>query len=153
MRASRIAAICVLAAASIAGPAFVAPLVAQEARAGIEVPQPLREQQFPLGVTYEAVSVNGRAIAGDRPALTLDSTFRLRGFAGCNNYSAVAYPLQNQGLAVGPFALTRMQCDRATMERERAFLEAVRGAQQWALDNGQLVLRGGRGEVRFERAL
>lgn len=152
MRASRIAAICVLAA-SVAGSALVAPLAAQEARAGIEVPQPLREQQFPLGVTYEAVSVNGRAIAGDRPALTLDNTFRLRGFAGCNNYSAVAYPLQDQGLAVGPFALTRVQCDRATMERERAFLEAVRGAQQWSLDNGQLVLRGGRGEVRFERAL
>ena len=152
MRASRIAAICILAAASIAVAAVPNPAPAQE-RSAVEVPQPIRERQFPVGVTFEAVSIGGRAVEGDRPALTLDTTFRLRGFAGCNTYSAVAYPLQEQGLAVGPFALTRMQCDQATMQRERAFLEALRAASRWDLVDGQLVIRGARGEVRLQQAL
>lgn len=161
MTASRPAAIRVLAAASVAGGLLAAsasaPALAQDAaqpaRGAVAVPQPMLERQFPLGVTYEAVSVSGRSVEGDRPAMTLDQTFRLHGFAGCNTYSAIAYPLQNQGLAVGPFALTRKQCDQATMQRERAFLEALRAAREWDINGGELVIRGGRGELRLRQAL
>lgn len=118
-----------------------------------QVPTALRPAQFPLGVTYEATALNGRAYEGEPPAMILDDTLRMRGFAGCNNYSATAYPLQDQGLAVGPFALTRRQCDQATMARERAFLEALRAGQRWSAEGPMLTIEGPRGTLTFERAL
>ena len=118
-----------------------------------QVPPPMMPKQFPLGVTFEAVSLNGRAYDGERPAMTLDETLRLRGFSGCNNYSATAYPLREQGLAVGPFALTRRECASAEMQKERGFLEALRAAQRWDTEGPRLTLQGPRGELVLERAL
>ena len=118
-----------------------------------QVPTALRPAQFPLGVTFEATALNGRAYEGEPPAMILDDTLRMRGFAGCNNYSATAYPLQDQGLAVGPFALTRRQCDQGTMARERAFLEALRAGQRWSAQGATLTIEGPRGTLTFERAL
>lgn len=118
-----------------------------------QVPPPMMPKQFPLGVTFEAATLNGRAFEGERPAMTLDETLRLRGFSGCNNYSATAYPLRDQGLAVGPFALTRRDCDAATMRKERSFLEALRAAQRWDTEGPRLTIQGPRGELVLERAL
>lgn len=118
-----------------------------------QVPGPMQPKQFPTGVTFEAATVNGRALEGERPAMVLDESLRLRGFAGCNNYSATAYPLRDQGFAVGPFALTRRECDGATMRREREFLEALRAAQKWETEGPRLTIQGARGNVVLEPAL
>lgn len=120
-----------------------------------QAPQSRSEKQFPTNVSYVAVSVRGRPTSGDRPAMTLDGSFRMRGFGGCRNYSAVAYPLREQGIAVGPLALTKRSCDKARMDQEQAFLVALRTAQKWDTQNQNsvLILRGPNGEIRFERAL
>lgn len=158
MNAWRIAALCVSAALAAA----LAPAPQARAQFGMpdpsqqqqpQVPPPMMPKQFPLGVTFEAVSLNGRAYEGERPAMTLDETLRLRGFSGCNNYSATAYPLREQGLAVGPFALTRRECAAAAMQKERSFLEALRAAQRWDVEGPRLTLQGPRGELVLERAL
>ncbi len=70
---------------------------------GPKVPQPGQQDKiFPLGSSWVAVSLNGKAFGGERPTFSLDDQLRARGFGGCNNYSATAYPLREQGMAVGP---------------------------------------------------
>ncbi|MGJ3263682.1 MAG: META domain-containing protein [Salinarimonas sp.] len=156
MTVSRVAALALLAALAGApqglAQGFGGPPDPSEQQAPA-VPPPMMPKQFPLGVTFEAATLNGRAFDGERPAMTLDETLRLRGFSGCNNYSATAYPLRDQGFAVGPFALTRRQCDSATMQKERTFLEALRAAQRWDTEGPRLTIQGPRGELVLERAL
>lgn len=117
------------------------------------VPQPRQEKQFPIGASWTAVSINGRAVGGERPSLVVDDTLRAKGFSGCNTFSATAYPLREQGFAVGPVAVTKKACDGGASANERAFLVALRSARKWDVVNGMLVIQGAAGEIRFERAI
>ena len=159
MKAFGIAAACLAAAVSVSIPAAEAqqrPMRGNQNAAQPQqqaVPQPRQEQQFPVGVSFIGVSLGGRTFSGERPALTLDQTYRLKGFAGCNNYSATAYPLREQGLAVGPFALTKRNCDKGRMDLERAFLVALRSAQKWEMQGSSLVIKSPNGDLRLERSL
>ncbi|KPF65894.1 hypothetical protein IP69_16645 [Bosea sp. AAP35] len=112
-----------------------------------------QEKNFPLGASWTAVSLNGKPIADRRATLQVDGNLRGTGFGGCNTFSAAAYPLRAQGFAVGPLALTKRTCDKGLSEFERSFLTALRATQKWDLVEGKLVLRGGAGELRFDRAL
>jgi heat shock protein HslJ len=120
---------------------------------GAAVPQPRQDKQFPLGATWTAVSINGRPLSGERPSLVVDDQLRAKGFGGCNTYSATAYPLREQGFAVGPVAVTRKACEQGVMAQERGYLTALRGARKWDVVEGRLVVTGVAGEIRFERAL
>lgn len=117
------------------------------------VPQPQQEAQFPLGAAWTLVSLNGRPVGGDRPSMVLDESLRISGFGGCNTYSATAYPLREKGFVVGPIAVTRRACESGASTMERSYLQALRAARRWDLQQGRLVLSGGAGELRFERAL
>ena len=110
---------------------------------------------FPLGQSWLIASLNGKAYTAgsDRPAFTIDKQFRAKGFGGCNTYATVAYPLKDQGIAVGPFALTKRACAKEIMTAEHAFLVALRGAQKWDLVGGQLVIQGPAGELKFDRSI
>jgi heat shock protein HslJ len=126
----------------------------QAARGQPLVPQ--RRQQdkvFPLGSSWIAVSLDGKPYAGDRPSFTVNQQFRATGFSGCNTFSATAIPLREQGLAVGPFALTKKSCGKDVMAREQGFLVALRTAAKWQQQGSTLVLQSPNGELRFERAL
>jgi heat shock protein HslJ len=117
-------------------------------------PIPKEEKRFPLGQSWIAVSLNGKSFGGaERPAFALDEQFRARGFGGCNSFSATAFPLREQGFAVGPLALTKRTCDGGVMASEKAFLTALRTAAKWDTTTGSLIIKGPNGEIRFERAL
>jgi len=117
-------------------------------------PVPKEEKRFPLGQSWIAVSFNGKPFSGaERPAFALDEQFRARGFGGCNSFSATAFPLREQGIAVGPIALTKKTCDSAAMASERAFLTALRTAAKCDTSAGSLIIKGPNGELRFERSL
>lgn len=119
-----------------------------------KVPQPLQQDKiFPLGSGWVAVSLNGKSFGGERPTFTLDDQLRARGFGGCNNYSATAYPLREQGLAVGPFALTKKDCDKARLAAEQSFLVALRTSAKWDIAGTTLIIKTQNGELRFERSL
>ena len=115
--------------------------------------KPLNEKQFPQNVSWAAVSLNGRSFPGEPPSMMLDAQYRLKGFSGCNTFSATAYPLREQRLAVGPFALTRKSCAGPTMASEKSFLTALRTSAQWDLVGPNLVIKTQAGELRFERSL
>ncbi len=119
-----------------------------------KVPQPgERDKVFPLNSSWVAVSLNGKPFGGDRPSFRLDDQLRATGFSGCNTYSTAAYPLRDQGLAVGPFALTKKSCDKASMAIEQAFLVALRTSAKWEIQGRNLIIRTQNGELRFERSL
>jgi heat shock protein HslJ len=123
-------------------------------RVDTKVPQPGQQDKiFPIGSVWTAVSLNGKPFTGDRPSFALDDQLRARGFGGCNNYSTTAYPLREQKLAVGPFALTKKTCDKAVMAAEQAFLVALRTSAQWDISGPYLTIRTQSGELKFERAL
>ncbi len=65
------------------------------------VPQPTQDVTFPLGQSWSLATINGRPVGGERPSMTLDDQLRIKGFAGCNTYSATAYPLREKGFVVG----------------------------------------------------
>jgi len=114
-----------------------------------------REKRFPMGSTWVAVSINGKNFPGvERPSFTISDQYRATGFGGCNAFSATAYPLREQRLAVGPIAFTKKQCDKTIMALEQAFLVGLRTAAQWDIVNGgSLVVKSQAGELRFERTL
>ena len=127
------------------------PLAAQEMpKGGAAIMQP---KQFPLNVQWILSTINGKPAGDNQPTLLLDSQLRMRGFAGCNTYSATAYPGRNQGIAVGPLALTKKECDKATSEFEKAYLLSLRTSLQWQVKDGFLYLLGEKSELKFERAL
>lgn len=119
-----------------------------------KVPQPgERDRMFPLNSSWVAISLNGKPFGGDRPSFKLDDQLRATGFSGCNNYSTTAYPLREQGLAVGPFALTKKSCDKSVMAAEQAFLVALRTSAKWKIEGRNLIVTTQNGELRFERGL
>ncbi|MBM6592738.1 META domain-containing protein [Microvirga pudoricolor] len=120
-----------------------------------KVPQPGQGGKvFPLNSSWLAVSLNGRAFGGsERPSFSLDGQLRARGFGGCNTFAATAYPLREQGLAVGPLALTKRSCDRNVMASEQAFFVALRTSAKWDIQGSTLIIKSQNGELRFERAL
>ena len=118
-----------------------------------EIPQAQQEKTFPLGASWSVVQLNGKPVYDRRATLLIDKNLRGTGFGGCNTFSAAAYPLRQQGLAVGPIALTKRSCDKGLLEFERAFLTALRATRNWDLVNGRLVLKGAAGEVTLSRSL
>ncbi len=114
---------------------------------------PQQEKTFPLGASWTAVSMNGKSIAERKATLQIDSNLRGTGYSGCNTFSAAAYPLRQQGIAVGPMAITKRSCDKGAAEFERAYLVALRGARNWDLVEGRLVIKSASGELRFDRGI
>ncbi|WP_375458367.1 META domain-containing protein [uncultured Enterovirga sp.] len=121
---------------------------------GFEPLKKQEEKRFPLGSSWIAISINGKAFSGtERPAFSVDEQFRVQGFGGCNSFSATAFPLRAQGIAVGPLALTKRSCDKGVMATEMSFLTALRTSAKWDTQIGSLVIRGPNGELKFERSL
>jgi heat shock protein HslJ len=117
--------------------------------------KPKQEKPFPTKTSWVAVSVNGKSTGSgpERPTFFLDENLRANGFGGCNNYSATAFPLRQNRMAVGPIALTRKACDKAVMDRERDFLLNFKATQEWDIEGGVLLFKGARTLIRFERVL
>jgi heat shock protein HslJ len=153
MTSLRLAALLVALAIAPAALAQVPARGGRSAPPQGDVPPPRQEKPFPVGASWIAVSLNGKAFSGDRPSFTLDQQFRAKGFSGCNTYSATAYPLKQQGIAVGPFAVTKKACDKGLMALEQAFLVALRTSEKWETQGSTLIIRTQNGELRFERAL
>ena len=113
-----------------------------------------QEKIFPLGTTWTAVSLNGKAYSGaERPSFIIDNQYRARGYGGCNTFTATAFPLREQHLAVGPLAITKRPCDKSLSAVEQAFFIALRTSGVWDIVDSQLVIKSQNGELRFDRSL
>ena len=117
-------------------------------------PLPPLQKNFPLDQTWSLREMNGKPVpSGLDISLKIDGTLRGSGFTGCNSWSATMYPVKDQHLAVGPYALTKKQCPKDVMQLELGFLSALVGNPEWDLVNGDLVIKGPRGALRLARSL
>ena len=115
---------------------------------------PPQQKNFPLDQTWQLKELNGKPVPADLDvSLKIDGALRGSGFTGCNSWSATMYPIKDQHLAVGPYALTKKQCDKDTMAIEFGFLTALLAQPSWDLVNGELVIKGPRGSMRLARSL
>ena len=121
-----------------------------------EPPKPIGPafKNFPLDQTWSLRSINDKPIpAGLDASLVIDGNLRGSGYTGCNSWSATLYPVKEQHLMMGPVALTKKQCAKDVMAVENGFLSALLGSPKWDLVNGELVVTGPRGTLRFDRSL
>ena len=117
-------------------------------------PLPPQQKNFPLDQTWSLRELNGKPVPSTLDAsLKIDGNLRGSGFTGCNSWSATLYPVKDQHLMVGPFALTKKQCDKDIMQIEVGFLSTLLGSPSWDLVNGDLVIKGPRGSARLARSL
>lgn len=117
-------------------------------------PLPPLQKNFPLDQTWSLRELNGKPIPeGLDASLKIDGALRGSGFTGCNSWSATLYPVKDQHLMVGPFALTKKQCPKDVMAIEMGFLSSLVGSPTWDLVNGDLVIKGPRGAMRLGRSL
>jgi heat shock protein HslJ len=136
--------------AACAGGAFA------QMRANDDPPKPIGPafKNFPLDQTWSLRMINEKPVpAGLDVSLQIDGSLRGSGYTGCNTWSATLYPIKDQKLMMGPVALTKKQCAKDVMEVELGFLSALLGQPSWDLVNGQLVVKGPRGSLRFDRSL
>ena len=142
------------AALCFAGVAYAGPGPQTEDKDAPPPPLPPLQKNFPLDQTWQLRELNGKPVSSDLDvSLKIDSALRGSGFTGCNSWSATMYPIKDQHLAVGPYALTKKQCDKDTMAIEFGFLSALLAQPIWDLVNGELVIKGPRGEMRLARSL
>ena len=117
-------------------------------------PLPPLQKNFPLDQTWSLRELNGKPVPpGLDASLKIDGSLRGSGFTGCNSWSATLYPVKDQHLMVGPFALTKKQCPKDVMAIEGGFLSTLVGNPTWDLVNGELVIKGPRGAARLARSL
>lgn len=153
MMKSLLAAATVAAALCAAATAFAGGPQTEEDKAP---PQPLPplQKNFPLDETWSLRELNGKPVPGELDiSLKIDGSLRGSGYTGCNSWSATVYPVKDQHLMVGPFALTKKQCPKDIMALEVGFLSGLLGSPTWDLVNGDLVIKGPRGSMRLERSL
>ena len=147
-----------LSRTAIALIALAAVFAAQAARAEDndkpKEPLPPQQKNFPLDQTWSLRELNGKPIDSTLDvSLKIDSALRGSGFTGCNSWSATMYPVKDQHLMTGPYALTKKQCDKDVMAIEFGFLSALMAQPSWDLVNGELVIKGPRGALRMVRSL
>jgi heat shock protein HslJ len=145
-----------VAAASLcfAAVAYAGPGPQTEDKDAPPTPLPPLQKNFPLDQTWSLRELNGKPVpAGVDVSLKIDGTLRGSGYTGCNSFSATMYPVKDQHLAVGPYALTKKQCDKDAMALEAGFLTGLLGSPVWDLVNGDLVIKGPRGSMRLARSL
>src|SRR5208283_904325 len=143
---ARLAAAAVFALAAFAG--------AYAADDEEKHPLPPLQKNFPFDQTFSLRELNGKPVPeGLDASLKIDGNLRGSGFTGCNSWSATLYPVKDQHLMVGPFALTKKQCPKDVMQIEVGFLSTLIGNPTWDLVNGDLVIKGPRGTARLARSL
>jgi heat shock protein HslJ len=117
-------------------------------------PLPPLQKNFPLNQSFSLRDINDKPVPpGLDASLMIDGNLRGSGYTGCNSWSATLYPVKDQHLLIGPFALTKKQCDKDVMAVEFGFLSALTGSPTWDLVNGDLVIKGPKGTLRLARSI
>ena len=150
-----LSALAVAAALCFATTAFAAPKgPVSEEDEGPPKPLPPLQKNFPLDQTWSLRELNGKPVPpGVDASLKVDGNLRGSGYSGCNSWSATMYPMKDQHLAVGPYAITKKQCAKDIMAVELGFLSGLMGSPSWDLVNDDLVIKGPRGTMRLARSL
>lgn len=102
------------------------------------------------GTSWRLTELGGKSIPagqdGKSPTLDLATDGnRAAGFAGCNRMSGT-WEARGDSLRLGPFAVTRMMCDKE-MDLEQEYLDALQKTRTYRLSPHGLDLIGESGTV------
>jgi len=90
---------------------------------------------------WQLVSIDGQPLpAGAKPPVIHFEREGIRGFAGCNRFTASVKETAPGVIEVGPAAATRMACPEPEMDMERQFLDALGRVNGYTFLAGQLAL-------------
>ena len=95
--------------------------------------------------------VGGVGPVGDEPPTLSLEEGQASGFAGCNRFRG-GYESTDAELTFDALATTFMACPEPQMQTETAYLAALEGVDSWTIENEELVLSGGDGELLRYRA-
>ena len=76
-----------------------------------------------------------------------ETTNRVSGFAGCNNFSG-AYSVEGNRIKFGPFVSTKMHCKRF-MDVEQSLLKTLEETTSFSLENNMLTLKNDKEDLVF----
>lgn len=100
--------------------------------------------------SWRAVEVAGKPVPANLEVTLSFAEGRVSGNSGCNNYGGDA-TATGESLRVSAIMSTKMAClEPGVMETEMAYLQALQGAERWAVGgDGQLVIEGAKGAIRL----
>jgi heat shock protein HslJ len=100
-------------------------------------------QADPTGLTgaeWTLKDLGGRALIDGVPAtLTFPEAGTVAGKASCNRFSG-SVAIKVAAISFGALATTRMACEPAIDEQERAYLTALQSAERFAIDGSTLSI-------------
>ena len=105
---------------------------------------------------WQLVSIDGQApAAGTKPPVIHFERDGIRGFAGCNRFTASLTETAPGVVKVGPAAATRMACTDPEMDLEQAFLAGLAKVNGYTFLAGRLALtwtgKDGSGQMLFDK--
>jgi heat shock protein HslJ len=120
--------------------AAVVVLACADATVSSDEPDPVADL---AGTSWLVTTIDGQVAVPDAPpTITFGDDGTVNGSGGCNQYSG-PYEIDNGSISIGELASTLMLCEGAIGTRETAFLNALRGATSWRIDEtGKLGLDG-----------
>ena len=90
---------------------------------------------------WQLVSIGGQPLPADtKPPLIHFEREGIRGFAGCNRFSASVKETAPGVIEIGPAAATRMACPRPEMDLEQTFLAGLAKVNGYTFLAGRLAL-------------
>jgi len=104
-------------------------------------------RKFPLGAPFKVISISGFDVQKAGMTLTISAEPHSNrwvgtGHAGCNTWNAGVVIREDQ-LDIMNIATTRKFCGKPRMTSEEAFLQSLRTAQRWKMDEkGRLIIEG-----------
>ena len=101
---------------------------------------------------WQLVSIDGAPLAKDAKAPVIHFEHdSVRGFAGCNRFTAKVTDKAPGQIAIGPAAATRMACPEPEMQLEARFLGALEKTTSYGFVAGQLALTQPDGTLLFSK--
>lgn len=98
-----------------------------------------------LNKKWELVSIEGNEVITSMPVyLDLGTTNRVTGYAGCNTINGNYMVKNGTQINFSQVASTRMMCAPYDMNIEREVLDILKTADNFTINNGQLMLNVGR---------
>lgn len=101
---------------------------------------PVTPEPALLGTIWQASSIGGEPVAGDKPVtLSISLDRRIGGRSACNSYFAEA-TIEDKVLVFGPLAATRMACAPKVMAEESRYFAALAAVTSYELAGDSLRL-------------
>lgn len=115
-------------------------------------PQPAAIQPPLEGTLWQLTTIVSGEVAQsvlvDTQITAQISAGQINGSAGCNQYFAPV-SISGETLQIGAVGATKMACAEPVLQQETLYLLALEAAENYALQEGQLVIRYAGGELIF----